>query len=240
MENLNIQEIASAKIKEMHESGEIQKRIEDGIKATIEKSIDSAVNDYTFKNEIEKKIESELSCVAKKMNFSSYTSYLSKQMDKVIGKYVKGELAKKIKDEFSKVYLQKRESIKLSEIFDAYKEWINKELTRDEKRSWGHIHIDVRDEGYISYKIGAPDDKSKYSYRSNTFEFTLFFGGNKERKQGTIGCVRLHGEDMDKGIIKRYLSDFEALILNVMFNDTHVIVDIEPDSTEYFDNDEDF
>lgn len=240
MQQLNIQEIANAQIKAMHESGEIQKRIEDGIKQSIERAIDSAVNDYSFKNEIERKIETELSHVAKHMNFSAYTAYLTKQLDKTIGKYVKGELADKVKDEFSKVYLQTKESIKLSEIFEAYKEWLEEELSDSEKQDWGHIRIDTEDSSYVTYKLGNPNTKTSYSYKDNSFEFTLFFAGDKERKQATIGCIRLNGDAMDKGIIKRHLSDFEALILNIMFNDTKIIVDVDTDYDLYFEDEYDY
>lgn len=233
---IDINVIASEKIKELHESGILKKRIKEGIEKTINEAIDSAVRDYTFKNEIEKKIESELSTVAKDMNFSAYTSYLSKQMEKLIGKYVKGELAEKVKAEFSKIYLEKRETIKLSEIFNEYKSWLETELSDDEKRNWGHINVDIRDEGYITYKLGKPTSKSVFSSRDKEFEFTLFFGSYKERGKGSIGYVRINGSEIDKGIISKYLSDFEALILNLMFNDTEIIVDIQPDSILYFDN----
>ena len=54
---ININEIASVKIKEMEESGEIRKRIEDGIEKTINDAIDSACKSYKFRSEISEKIE---------------------------------------------------------------------------------------------------------------------------------------------------------------------------------------
>lgn len=53
---LNINEIASAKIQSMHESGEIRKRIEEGVEKSIYSAIDSACQDYQFRSTIEKKV----------------------------------------------------------------------------------------------------------------------------------------------------------------------------------------
>lgn len=239
---LNINEIASAKIKSMHDSGEIKKRIEDGIKDTIEKSIDSAVNDYTFKNEIEKRIGSELSIVAKNLNFSAYTSYLTKKMDQVISKYVKGELAKKIKDEFSKIYIEKKDSIKLSEIFDLYKKWLNENLDIDEKREWERFQIDMEDErSWLNFRAGNPSSTRKYtSLGDHGFEFCLHINTNN-KEEGTISWVRLDGNDFKRDTLRRYMSDFEALILNLLFNDTKIIIDIHPDDVEtYLDTEEEY
>lgn len=242
MEQLNIQEIASAKIKAMHKSGEIQKRIEDGIQSTIEKTIDSAVNDYTFKSAIEKKIETELSEVAKNINFSAYTSFLTQKMDQVIGKYVKGELAKKIKDEFSKIYLQKRESIKLSEIFDFYTKWLNEKLDNNEKQSWERYQIDMEDERYwLRFRAGNPQSTRKYSSSGEySLEFSLSIDSNN-KKEATLSWVRLDGDDFKKDTLRRYISDFETLILNLLFNETKIIIDIHPDEVEtYLDIDSEY
>lgn len=239
MNGLNIQEIANARIAELHESGSIQKQIEDGIDKTIKNAIDDAVSSYGFKREIQDKVETELSAVANTIGFDGYTKFLTEKLTDVIGKYVKGDMAKKIEKEFSSIYLDKRESINLSEIFEAYKSYLQSELDWEEQRSWGGIRLECEGKNYLEYKIGNPQSSSnrygmdKYD-TDKEFRFCLF-GVNNEKKTATIGSVYLDNTSIDKELLRRHLTDFEMLILNLMYNGTTVIIDCDEDYDLYFD-----
>lgn len=240
MNELNIQEITNARIAELHESGAIKKQIEDGIDKTIKSAIDDAVSSYSFKREIEEKVAKELSVVANTIGFDGYTKHLTQKLNSIINKYAKDDLAKKIEKEFSSIYLDKRESIKLSEIFEAYKEYLQNKLDCEEQRDWGGIRLECERDGYLCYKIGSPR-LSSIRYGSNKydsdkeFQFCLF-GVNNEKKTAKIGSVYLDNEIINKELIKRYLTDFEMLILNIMYNDTDVVIDCDEDYDLYFDN----
>lgn len=240
MNGLNIQEIANARIAELHESGSIQKQIEDGIDKTIKNAIDDAVSSYGFKKEIQDKVETELSAVANTIGFGGYTKFLTEKLNDVIGKYVKDDMAKRIEKEFSSIYLDKRESINLSEIFEAYKAYLQSGLDWEEQRDWGGIRLECENNGYLKYKVGSPQ-KSSGLYSSdkydtyNEFEFCLFGADGYDRK-ATLGCVYLNEESIKEGMLKDYLTDFEMLILNLMYNDTTVIIDCDEDYDLYFDD----
>lgn len=240
MNELNIQEIANARIAELHESGEIKKQIEAGIEKTIKEAINDATGSYTFKRELESKVAKELSVVANNIGFDGYTKHLTESLNKVISKYAKKDLAKKIEKEFSSIYLDKKESINLSEIFEAYKAYLQSEFDWEEQRSWGGIRIESENNGYLEYKVGSPQ-KSSGLYSSNKydtdneFKFCLF-GADRDDKKATLGCVYLNEESIKEGMLKSYLTDFEMLILNLMYNDTTVIIDCDEDYDLYFDN----
>lgn len=237
MNELNIQEIANARIAELHQSGSIKKQIEDGIDKTIKSAIEDAVSSYSFKREIENKVAKELSVVANTIGFDGYAKHLTQKLNNIISKYAKGELAKKIEKEFSSIYLDKRESIKLSEIFEAYKDYLQNELDWEEQIDWGGIRLERENSGYLSYKVGKPkSSSSRYSYDTDKeFKFCLF-GVNNNKKTATIGCVYLDNTNIDEGLIKGYLTDFEMLILNIMYNNTTVVIDCDEDYDLYFDN----
>ena len=237
MNELNIQEIANARIAELHESGEIKKQIEAGIEKTIKEAINDAIGSYTFKMKLECKVAKELSVVANNIGFDGFTKHLTESLNKVISKYAKKDLAKKIEKEFTSIYLDKRESIKLSEIFEAYKEYLQNELDWEKQRDWGGIRLERKDDICIEYKVGSPQKTGYGSSRYDTekeFSFCIF--GVRNTDNGAIGCVYLDGNSIKDGLISRCLSDFETLILNLMYNKTKVIIDCDEDYDLYFDN----
>ncbi|WP_348726464.1 hypothetical protein [Parabacteroides goldsteinii] len=93
---LNINEIASAKIQSMYESGEIRKRIEEGVEKSIYSAIDSACKDYQFRSTIEKNIESVLGEVAKGVNVDAYKNFLISRLNKAFSSHVKKDIGDKI------------------------------------------------------------------------------------------------------------------------------------------------
>lgn len=241
MNNLNIQEIATAKIKELHESGEIKKRIEEGIQKNIFDAIDSVVKDYSYKRAIEEKVEKELCVIASSMNFSSYTSFLQAKLEEMVNAYVKEDLAIKIKDKFSKTYLNKPEQIALSQILEAYKEWLINELDHNEQQDWERFSIDQEDnyDSFLHFKCGKPG-KDRYSSRfDKSFHFDFHFD-NKETKTGHLYNATIDGCNVKDAIRIGSISDFEAMIINALFNETPIIIDIDVDDFETYIYNEDY
>lgn len=244
MNNLNIQEIATAKIKELHESGEIKKRIEEGIQKNIFDAIDSAVKDYSYKRAIEEKVEKELCVIASSMDFSSYTSFLQTKLEEMVNTYVKEDLAMNIKDKFSKVYLNKPEHITLSQILEAYKEWLINELDHDEQQDWERFSIDQEDshDSFIHFKCGKTGRNKSSSYLSmydKSFHFDFHFD-NKETKTGHLYNATIEGCNLKDAIRIGSISDFEAMIINALFNETPIIIDIDVDDFETYIYNEDY
>lgn len=232
---LNINEIASAKIKEMEESGAIRKRIEDGVEETINKAIASACEDYNFMNQISRNITSLLGEVAKNINFSAYANFLSMRMNEQIEKYVKTDMINMMRDSFEKTYFNIQEDIKLSDILSKYKEYIANVLDDDDKKEWGHIDFSFEREYslFIKIKAGRPD-KKRYDSFDKGIEMCLFKSHLKDGKAKII-WVRCRDNDFKTSMNLSDLSDFEILMFNLMFTQTEIEVDIDEDF--YFDAD---
>lgn len=241
MNSLNIQEIASAKIKELHESGEIRKRIEEGIQKNIFDAIDSATRDYSYRRAIEEKVEKELCEIAGSMNFAAYTSFLQTKLEEMVNTYVKEDLATRIKDQFSKVYLNKPTQITLSQILEAYKEWLINELDPNELHDWGKFSINQDDnyDSFLNFRCGKPG-KDRYSSRyDKSFHFDFHFD-DKETKTGHLYNVTIDGCNMKDAIRISSISDFEAMMINALFNKTPIIIDIDIDDFETYIYNEDY
>lgn len=172
---ININEIASAKIKQMEESGEIRKRIEDGVEKTINEAIDSACKSYEFRNGISENVKGLLGEVAKSVNFSAYANFLKDRMNEQIEKYVKNDMINLMRDSFGKMYFNIPENIKLSDILNKYREHLEKYLDADDKREWGYIKFFFEKEYscFIKIEAGCPKD-TMYSIKDKTLNMSLY------------------------------------------------------------------
>lgn len=236
---ININEIASAKIKTMEESGEIRKRIEDGVEKTVNEAIDSACKDYKFRSGISENISSILGEVAKDVNFSAYANFLRDRMNEQIDKHVKSDMINLMRDSFEKMYFTVPEDIKLSDILNKYKEYIEDHLDSDDKKEWGHIDFSYEREysSFIKIKAGSPKSKS-YDRYDKGIEINLFKRRSEEK--ATISWIRFDGNDFKTCMDLGELSEFEILMFNLMFTRKKIEVDIDEDFCfdAYFDEEE--
>lgn len=226
---ININEIASAKIKVMEESGEIRKIIENGVEETVKKAIESACKDYEFRNEISKGILSLLGEVAKDINFSAYSNFLRDRMNTQIEKYVKNDMINLMRDSFEKTYFNMPEDIKLSDILNKYKEYIIGHLDDSDKKEWGHIDFSFEMEysSFIKIKAGSPH-KKRYDHFEKGLEMCLYSHNLKENK-AKISWIRFDGNDFKTCMDLASLNEFEILMFNLMFTQKEIDVDIDED-----------
>lgn len=225
---ININEIASAKIKAMEESGEIRKRIEEGVEKTVNDAIDSACKDYKFKSGISESILTFLGEVAKEVNFSAYANFLRDRMNEQIETYVKNDMINLMRDSFEKVYFNTPEDIKLSDILNKYKEYIENHLDSDDKKEWGHIKFSFEREysSFIKIKAGSPKN-TRYERYDKGIELNLYKPRSEEK--ATISCIRFDGNDFKTCMDLGKLSEFEILMFNLMFTRKEIEVDIDED-----------
>lgn len=225
---ININEIASAKIKMMEESGEIRKRIQDGVEKTVNEAIDSACQNYEFKSGISKSISNILGEVAKEVNFSAYANFLRDRMNEQIEKHVKEDMINLMRDSFEKMYFNIPEDIKLSDILDKYKEYLECHLDSDDKKEWGRIDFSFETEysSFIKIRAGHPNAKSYNGYYKG-LEISIYKPSNENN--GTIIFIRSDGNDFRTSMNLGQLSSFEVLMFNLMFTRKEIEVDIDED-----------
>lgn len=239
--NLNINEIASAKIKEMHDNGEIKKRIEEGVQKSVFDAIDSSVRDYSFKRAIQEKVEKQLSDLASHLDFSAYTSFLKSKLEEMVSNYVKGDLAKEITTQFQKVYLNKPEQLTLSELLDAYKLWLNSELDEEEmyENSTFRIEQEHSYSSFIRFKCGIPEsDGYLRNGKQKPFDFTFMYDRG-DTKKGHIINASIDRSSVENSLRLGRITDFEAMVMSALFNETPIIIDIDVDEYDTYIYNED-
>lgn len=241
---INISEIVNSKIKELEESKIIEQQIGDSIEKTIVQAVKDACEDYRFKRDIEDKIKNEVSAVAANIGFTGYNTFIAETFKSLIDDVLKKDVQDKIMNTFNKIFVNKIDNIKLSEVTDRYIELMNY-LDEDEKQEAedGHFYVNFEEDddsdgsfkhlnvtfALKSQNKGYGRYSSSYGSDDNKLEMRLM---SYKDESYTITSVKYEGHDLSKMEELRSMSDFEALLASLYFNKTKIDVDINEDDIE--------
>lgn len=236
--NLDIQAIADCKIKEMQDSGAIKKRIEEDVEKTVLCAIDDSLNGYKFRDQIEGQITHDVSETLKDIDFTTYNGFIAEQVKSLTDGALRDDVAQKIQKTFSGLLIQKHDGIKLSEIFDKYREWVNEnteELDKYDHQNFVCKLDEKKDGAFTRYTVTFNDEEME-SYEHPEIKFSLLRYG--DRPSASISNLWIDGE-WSKSMFKLgRLSKVQALIANLYYNGTKIILDIEDvDDSDGFDID---
>ncbi|NFL75344.1 hypothetical protein FDB81_06280 [Clostridium sporogenes] len=245
--NIDINAIVNNKLKEMEENKQIEKLLEENIEKAITNGIEGALESYSLRRQIEDKVEKQVSEVVKDIGFTGYNGFIAEKIKQITEDVCRDDIADKIQKTFNELLVVKRENIRLSEIFEEYRDYMCESTDEAEKYQLENFWIDVNeDEEYrwLTFKM-AKEKPSKYLYRNEEdyIEFTIHRKSYKEDEEGYtkgwLGTVYV-GEKKLKDTLKLgNMSKVESLIANIYYNETPIIIDVEceDDIDNYFDVD---
>lgn len=253
--NIDIQALVNAKLKEMEEGKVLENLISKTVESAVTKAVTDAIDGYSIKRVIKEKIEKDVKAGVEEVGFCAYNTIVADQVKNLINSVIKDDVAEKLNKIFTDVMINKRETIKLSEIVDKYKELYD-DLEYDELDGLdeGHFHVvwDNEDTEYRSKHItiifSHKEQKIRRGIYSNHYE------GDSEKKlelclsrwkdEETANISRITFEEAKLNDLKtlRNMSNFEAFLANLYLNKTTVELDIESEDDvdtyvggEYFD-----
>jgi hypothetical protein len=236
--DLNIQAIADEKIQAMHDSGEIKKRIEDDVQKTVLGAIDSAINGYEIRNQVEKSVTESISSVVKEIGFTGYNGFIAQTIKRITEGVMRDDVAQKIQKVFNDMLIVRHDGIKLSEIFQKYREWVCENTDESDKydRQEFVCNLDTKEDGsFTIYTITFNDEKIS-NYESPEIKFIICAYGKKEKD--SISSLYLDGENVKGKFKLGRLSKVQSLLANLYFNETEIILDIDDvDDDNSFDID---
>lgn len=226
--NINIGEIVNNKIKEMEENKVVENLIAETIEKSIVKAVSEAIDGWTIKRTIEKKVEDGVNGLVNDIGFTAYNTFIADTIKGIMEGVVQEDLKTKIVKTVDDVLLHKRESIKLSEIFEAYKDYLNDELDYQEKYDLENfiVEIEDNDRGWIDYKLSKEEKTSRYRDRDYDIEFTIH-ENYKDESNGTLSYVKAKGKYIDQNYIPKHRARFEDLLINLLYNKTKIELDVE-------------
>jgi hypothetical protein len=229
--NINIQEIVDQKITEMDASGVIAKMIEEMIEKAILRTVTDTFESYHLRRTLQDKLEKEVSEVAASIGFTAYNSFIAQKLKEVSEGAVRADIVDKIEKTMDSILITKRESIKLSEIFEQYRNWLNDSEDEQDKHDREKFHVKFEEDHLGWYNIELAKEKPDrwHSSLSDGIKFALHKSSIKPG-WGWIGSTYINDYDVKKKWKFGNMSEFECLLVNLVYNETPIEIDIENES----------
>ena len=239
---INITKIVEDKLAQMAQDGVIQKAIEDGIEKSMLSAVTSAVTGYQFKREIEKQVEDAVGGIAGKCGLSSYNGFIAQKAAEIVQNMYNNDIAEKVKRALDEPLVQDYSGIKLSEIFDKYREWVKNNTDTDAQYEYERFtcSLEQSDDGewqHLTCKF-ADHPLSETVYRKERGEIEIRFFRYKNEKKVRISTLWLNDHDLKGSMRIGTLTSFESFLVNLYYNETEVEMDVEnADEDNYYDID---
>lgn len=238
--NIDIQAIVNEKLKEMEEGKILENLISKTVEEAVTKAVTSTIDGYSIKRIIENKIEEDVKKGVESVGFCAYNTIVAEQVKNLINSVIKEDVAEKVNKIFTDVMINKRETIKLSEIIDKYKELYD-DLEYDDLDGLdeGHFHVVWDNEEteysskYIKIILSHNEQKKSMGLYSNHYsgsnekKLELYLSRWKDELTANILSVTFEDAKLDDLKSLRNMSDFEAFLANLYLNNTTIELDIE-------------
>lgn len=228
--------------------------IESMVEKYAEKAISEAMND-TFRsygdglgNLIEKKFKEALTPIIENYNFTEHLVKMESVLDEVIQEAAKPH--KELLDAFKKLMTAPVDNIKVSELFEHYKEFVSKTFETYDRE----IEYDGDEPEYAPVEVQMHFEEttdsyswSRTKYGQLVFEVTDGIDNDDELKKLNFVIPLMQFENRDYWLIRhmgpvkihdlRHMDEFEVLLrsLNQMYTNIHIDTEYE-DDTVYSDS----
>lgn len=235
--SININEIAQKKIDEMETSGEIKNHIESKLHRLVLDSVASAFDGYGIRKKIREMVESQISPCLDTLDFTGYNSFICEKLKQITEEYLKEDIAKKVSDTFEDMFMLKRESIKLSEIFKAYQDWLIEDLEENERYELNnefYSSMKESDYNFLDCSVSKEEPSNSLTYFGDKRKdiFTCDFGFSIFRNLdkpgwGRLSRVYFEGQRITEMVKITSYNKFQTLLLNLYYNETPIVLDVE-------------
>jgi len=225
--NIDVSEIVNNKIRELEESGIIKQKIEETVETVVLKEICDGLDSWELRKNISSAVKDTAGTIISSLNFSAYNGFIAQTVKNILDGEVKADLAEKVQKSINDLMLNKVESVKLSEIFKKYYEWVcahTEESDKWNRREFTH-ELEINEDGDFRHFIIKFSDEKLDKYDKPQINFRLC--DYKRRGTDELENLCFENKDMTKTLIVGRLNDFQAYMLNLLYNKVQIILDIE-------------
>lgn len=197
-----------------------------------------------LKKTIEKKMTEQVSKVVADLDFQSYNSFMVEKMSQIINETCREDLGKKAEKKFRDMFLCQTKEIKLSSIFEMYREIACENVDEQDKydrmdEGW-HCKCEEDPEyGWIDCELDYENEDSSFNYGSkryrtdNNIAFTVHRNCN-DKSKGKISLLYLDGNKIEDKFKFGALNDVELMLVQAAMNEIPIIIDVT--DTDDIDN----
>lgn len=242
---IDISGIIETKLAQMEADGVIRTKIEAALEKSILDAISSEIDSYRFTQEIREQMRTAVAGVAAQSGLAAYNGFIAEKVRQIVQDAAVGDLTAKLQTALEGVLLQKHEGVKLSDIFKKYHAWVCEHTDEGDKydRERYTAELEVVESGdwtrYDARFADRPDANRPYSIDPDDHpDIDLHLGVFRNERKTRISTLSLNGSYIDKQLRIGMLSEFEAFVVNLYYNGTEILVDMEDaDDYGYFDID---
>lgn len=240
--NIDVSKIIENKLAELEATGVIQKKIEDAVEKSIMTAVTSELESWSFREGIGKQIKAVVGTIAKDCGLAAYNGFVAARVKDIVQNSLSADLTEKVNKTLNDIMICRHDNIKLSDIFDRYREWVcehTDESDKWEKRNF-HCEIDTEEREYGTFYTCTFADhqlESRISRREDP-DIKLVIYARNGSTTASIAHLYLDGHYMKECYKIGYMTDFEAFVCNLFFNETEIILDPDQvDDSDWFDID---
>lgn len=242
--NIDVSAIIAEKLAQLEADGVIKKKIEETLEKTLMQAITDEINSYSFRSGIQKQVKESISNVAENCGFSAYNGFIVERVKAIVQEMCSADISNKLQETLDSLLVQRYENIKLSDIFSRYREWVLNHADTDEKYSRERFtsHLAVNESGlfthYNCYFSEEHIELGTYLSCTEDADIKISFCTYRQEESTTISRVYLNGHDISNTLCIGYLSEFEAFIVNLFYNKTKILLDVDAvDDDDHYDID---
>lgn len=240
--NINVTEIVSEKLAQLDADGTIKRKIEEALEKSILSAISSELESYSFRSGIAQQLKDAVSDIAANCGLSAYNGYIAERCKAIVQNLFTADIGERVEKALNDIMFTKHENIKLSDIFKQYREWVLDHTDKSDKyeREKFTHELKVEEDGaWTRYSCKFADHTlSGYGYSKEKPDIEINFSCFQGGKESRISTLFLNGHYMKDSFKVGPVTDFEAFVLNLYYNETKIILDEEDvDEDPYFDID---
>lgn len=236
---IDVSSIIGGKLAQMEKDGIIQKKIEEVLEKNILAAITQEFESYSFTRDIREQMRTAVAGVAEQSGLAAYNGFIAQKVRQIVQEVCSDDLTAKVQAALDGVLLQKHENVKLSDIFKKYHEWVCRNTDESDKYDRQEYTAELKTEEsgnwtrYDALFADRPDANKPYSFDGDERpDIDLYFSTYGEENTTRISTLRLNGEYINNSLRISVLTEFEAFLVNLYYNNTDILVDME-DADDY-------
>ena len=229
---LDITKIITDKIAQMETEGIVQKTIESEVERVVLKAVANGIDSYEVRNIIEKQLKEAVSGIAEDCGLSAYNSFIVKHVREVVSTFYSQDITEKLRTALDTILIRKEGKVKLSSIFEEYRDFILGYTSESEKRDYEcfEASLDVDDNPpfhhYVCRFADHPLSDDDIWCKKEDAAVEIRFCTYRDESEKAISSLKLNGEYLDKIAKVADLNEFEAYVVNLYLNGTPVELDV--------------
>lgn len=225
--NIDFSKIVADKIAQMDSEGIIQQKIEECVERSVLGTIESELGGWNFRTAVQTQLRESIGEVAKELGLAGYNGYIAQAVQAIVTDMQQKDLADKVRAALEGVMLKKYENVKLSEIFEKYREWVRGWVDESDWAIWETFTAEL-----VEHHRCHPFEHYTCRFAEEAIDADEKPDIEIVIRRTTLDTVKitslfLNGHDLRDTLHIGLLSEFEAFVANLFYNSTQIILDVD-------------